>query len=353
MIAITGTVGVPACYGGFETLIENLLNEKGEPLLVYCSSKAYKQRSATYKNARLVYVPLEANGISSILYDIICALDAVRRGAKTILILGVSGTIIVPVLRNFTRIHIVTNIDGLEYHREKWGAVARWFLRKSEAWAVKYSHSVIADNQAIVDHVQRVYGRTADLIAYGGDHALLQTASPKGKGYALGLCRIEPENNVHLILEAFTATSMPLKFVGNWNNSDYGKQLKKKYGNHPNIELEDPIYQPDRLFSLRNDCSLYVHGHSAGGTNPSLVEMMHFGRPIACFDCSYNRYSTDQRAYFFRRTEELRKIVENLNTDTTDPSGLALQSIARTKYTWNVVRQAYLELLGPKHKEQI
>lgn len=343
-VAVIGTVGVPACYGGFETLVENLLGEGDEIWLVYCCSAAYPDKAPSYKNARLVYVPINANGASSVLYDIVCAIDAVRRGAKTLLILGVSGALIIPFLRRLTGLRIVTNIDGLEYRREKWGNLARWFLRKSEQWAVNFSHQVVADNQAIVEHVEGVYGRKAALIAYGGDHAVISPPSKRGANYALGLCRIEPENNVHLILESFKGLSVPLKFVGNWNNSDYGRRLKQAYASEANVELLDPVYDSRSLFYLRNNCRLYLHGHSAGGTNPSLVEMMHFGRPIACFDCQYNRFSTENKAYFFRNAGELRQIVISLNEDDAYKKTQELKEIAQRRYTWSVVRSQYREL---------
>ena len=173
-LSIIGTVGVPACYGGFETLVENLLDEKDNQckVAVYCSSKAYTNQPPHYKNAQLYYIPLNANGAQSIPYDIWSLCHAVFKGTDNILILGVSGAICLPIIRLFSKAKIVTNIDGLEWKRNKWSKLIQGFLKFSEKLAVKYSDVVIADNQAIADYVSQEYGVVSEVIAYGGDHAV-------------------------------------------------------------------------------------------------------------------------------------------------------------------------------------
>ena len=117
----------------------------------------------------------------------------------------------------------------------------------------------------------------------------------------LRVCRIEPENNVHVVLKAFA--QLPEKtfvMVGNWNNSEYGKSMKADYGNYSNIHLLDPIYDQVKLDKLRSNCLVYIHGHSAGGTNPSLVEAMYLGRPVIAFDVSYNCVTTENKALYFK-----------------------------------------------------
>ena len=175
-IKIIGTVGVPACYGGFETLVENLLDEKDEKnVTVYCSSKSYKEQPNTYKNANLKYIPLNANGVQSIPYDIWSLLHAtITSKADNILILGVSGAICLPFIRLFSKSNIVTNIDGLEWKRNKWNTWAKRFLKFSEKVAVKYSDVIVADNKGIADYVTQEYGIASKVIAYGGDHAIIK-----------------------------------------------------------------------------------------------------------------------------------------------------------------------------------
>lgn len=346
MISIIGTVGVPACYGGFETLVENLLDEGAteqteKNITVYCSSKSYKGQPATYKNAFLKYLPLNANGAQSIPYDILSILHAVYMRTDNILLLGVSGAICLPFIRIFSKTKIVTNIDGLEWRRDKWGKFAKSFLKFSEKIAVKYSDTVIADNQAIADYVKSEYDVNAKVIAYGGDHAVVSELTTSDEGYALALCRIEPENNVELILEAFSQTNKPLRFIGNWNNSKFGLDMKAKYESFPNIKIVDPIYNVTELFHLRTKCSCYVHGHSAGGTNPSLVEMMHFSKHIIAFDCNYNRASTEDKADFFADEKEL---IGRIDDSEKYINGDDMLEIAERRYTWSIVKQQYLAL---------
>ncbi|WP_252371300.1 DUF1972 domain-containing protein, partial [Escherichia coli] len=196
-----------------------------------------------------------------------------------VLVLGVSGAVVLPIVKLFSRAKIITNIDGLEWKRDKWRKLARCFLKFSEFLAVKYSDVVITDNQAISDYVLEEYGNTSSVIAYGGDHSLITSAVnlPKYSApFYLTICRIEPENNIHIILEAFSQTNHNLKLIGNWHSSIYGKELFEKYSRFSNIELIHPIYELEKLYVLRETCCGYIHGHSAGGTNPSLVEAMHF-----------------------------------------------------------------------------
>ncbi|MBO9497168.1 DUF1972 domain-containing protein [Thalassotalea sp. G20_0] len=354
LVNIIGTVGLPACYGGFETLVENLVNHRRNNTTyeVYCSSKTYKEKKATYKNATLHYIPFNANGVSSIIYDICSLIHAVFiRKSKTLLVLGVSGCIILPILRLFYKHKIITNIDGLEWKRDKWNTLAKSFLKLSEKLAVRYSDVVIADNQAIADYVKQEYGVDSVVIAYGGDHAVANVADRLSRepdeGYAFSLCRIEPENNVHIALEAFAQSGKPLKFVGNWNNSDYGKSLKLQYSDYSNIELIDPIYDVEQLFKLRARCSYYIHGHSAGGTNPSLVEIMHFAKPLIAFDCNYNRATTEDKAIYFRNAEELIAATDRLSATSGNPGAIMLE-IAQRRYTWEIVANQYLDVICSK-----
>jgi glycosyltransferase involved in cell wall biosynthesis len=342
-VSIIGTVGVPACYGGFETLVENLLaeNEMDKNITVYCSSKSYVDRPKSYKNAILKYIPLHANGVQSIPYDMLSIFHAVYKRTDNILLLGVSGAICLPIVRLFSRAKIVTNIDGLEWRRHKWGKLAKKFLKFSEKIAVKYSDIVVADNKGIADYVLEEYNLEAEVIAYGGDHAVIDDLSLSDDGYALALCRIEPENNVEMILDSFSKTNKRLKFIGNWDNSEFGRRMKTIYEVYENIEIMAPVYELTALFLIRKKCSFYVHGHSAGGTNPSLVEMMHFNKNILAFDCNYNRASTEDGAEYFLNSHELVNHIENASILNNSDK---MTDIAKRRYTWKVVKQQYFDL---------
>jgi glycosyltransferase involved in cell wall biosynthesis len=362
-LAIVGTVGLPACYGGFETLADNLVRYAEEfqsthEIDVYCSSKFYDVRPVRYHGARLHYLPFEANGPQSVIYDIWSMFLALLRGVDTMLVLGVSGAIILPLLRLVCRTRFVVNIDGLEWKREKWSGLARWFLRLSEAIAVRYAHVVIADNQAIVDHVCTTYGRQAHLIPYGGDNAGIPRKAPRCGvflekadqfpllDYAIMLCRIEPENNVHIILEAFAADhKLPsLLAVGNWNASDYGRGLRHQFSKYSRIHMIDPVFERNRLYELRSNAAFYVHGHSAGGTNPSLVEMMWLGCPVFAFDCRYNRYTTENKAFYFTGAQDLCSQVMNFDKSSRQSNGAAMRVIARRRYRWATIGKQYFDM---------
>lgn len=354
-IALLGTVGVPGRYGGFETLAENLVRYYSRsahfaPLTVWCSGKDNTEQPARFESANLRYIGLRANGVQSIFYDVVSLWQAVRSGHDSILVLGVSGALALPMIRLISRARIITNIDGIEWKREKWKGLARLILRASEWAAVRFSHEVIADNQGIADHVRVTYGSDCHVIAYGGDHALHNANEAEAPAhlphnYALALCRIEPENNAHVILEALEGLDMPLVFVGNWENSKYGRELKASFSDSPNIFLLDPIYDPNALYAVRERASIYLHGHSAGGTNPSLVEMMHFGIPILAHACSFNRHSTGGKARYFETSGELVEQLSNLAPEDARKIGLNMRELAQRKYTWDQIGRAYFELL--------
>ncbi|EGR4303407.1 TPA: DUF1972 domain-containing protein [Vibrio cholerae] len=350
-VAIVGTVGIPACYGGFESLVENLTLYSSDNIeyTVFCSANSYSEQKKYHNNARLLYLPFKANGIQSVIYDIFSLIKCLMIKPDVILILGVSGCIFLPIFRLFSNSKIITNIDGLEWRRDKWSRGIRWFLKVSEHFAVRFSDIVVTDNKAIGDYVDSEYNVRNITIAYGGDHAIRKSNidyinTPSDDGYALGLCRIEPENNVEMILEAFSLTSNQLKFVGNWKSSSYGISLRNKYQHYRNIELLDPIYDLDELYKLRIGSSLYLHGHSAGGTNPSLVEMMHFGKPIFAFDCLFNRYSTNNGAHFFKNASDILYLISTVNQLELEINGKKMKDLAIERYTWAVISQSYEEI---------
>ena len=352
-LSIVGCAGVPAAYGGFETLAENLAvyrERQGLPveLTVFCSGRG---GPAAFHGARLAYVPLPANGIASVAYDAWSLALAVWRRADTVLVLGVSGAVALPLVRCLGRTQVVTNIDGIEWRRAKWGWLARNFLRLSEWIAVHCSHRVVADNQGVAEHVAQRYGVPCTVIAYGGDHAIEAVGRPYPAAlptrYALALCRIEPENNVAMILEAFSQSpALPLVFVGNWNASPFGREMRERYQGVGHLVLADPEYDAGVLKTLREGASLYVHGHSAGGTNPSLVEMMHFGVPVAAFDCVFNRYTTQEQATYFADVQGLVAAVAALPDLAAAGAGGRMRDLARQRYTWDQVGAKYFQALA-------
>ena len=351
-VAIIGTVGVPANYGGFETLVENLIGQNTSEWIeytVFCSGKEYPQRMSVYKGAKLEYINLKANGAQSTLYDI-QTMRKVGNEYDVALVLGVSGCIYLPLFRRKFSNKLIVNIDGLEHRREKWGKIAKWFLKKSEAMAVRYANVVVADNKGIQEYVKETYGKNSALIAYGGDHVEREVSAEKAKQvlrdydvevgkYSIAVCRIEPENNCHMILEAFAVSGKRLMYIGNWNRSQFGKWLKKRYAGYKNITMHDPEYDLDTLYVLRSNAEMYIHGHSAGGTNPSLVEAMYIGRPIVAYDVVYNRATTDNKASYFKSSDELMELLKQEIANGED-----MKQIAQEKYTWKIIASQYENL---------
>lgn len=353
-LAIIGTVGVPANYGGFETLVENLLNllPDAYDVTVFCESRAFPEKLEKYKNADLIYVKLRANGFQSIFYDIYSILKSFRK-YDFILILGVSGTIILPLIKPFSSAKIVTNIDGLEWKRDKWGSYAKKFLKFSEMLAVKYSDIVITDNKHIQNYVLEEYDTESTLIAYGADHVspveadlYLKKFPFLRQPYIFTVCRIEPENNIEMQLQAFAdhTIAYPYIIVGNWNASDYGMDLYKRYSKIKGLILYNPIYDFDELNVLRSNCYFYLHGHSAGGTNPSLVEAMYLGLPILAFGVNYNIETTFGKAVYFDNSEELKELLMSLEFLDRDKMMQDMLKLAKKNYSWKAITKKYIKV---------
>lgn len=357
-VAIIGTVGLPARYGGFETLTEHLVEELSDTydFTVYCSSKKYsrEERKESWKGSRLKYIPLDANGIQSIFYDSWSILHALRC-SDVLLILGVAGAWLLPFVRMFTNKKIIISIDGIEWKRDKWPLAAKLYLWFAENLAVKYSHIDISDNESIQDYTSLRYETISRVIEYGADHTRVNAAPSEqdfvtypflSKPYAVKVCRIEPENNVLTILKVFSENpDHHLVVVGNWENSHYGKDLKQKFSVFENISLLDPIYDQHTLDMIRGNAFLYIHGHSAGGTNPSLVEAMFLGLPVICYGVSYNRTTTGDQAFYFSDEKELENLLKTLTQADIKKCALRMKKIAENKYVWNTVAEKYSQVI--------
>lgn len=355
-VAILGTVGLPARYGGFETLAARLVEaaaERGvaERITVWCSApQAGPDRPRTWNGAPLRYVPLRANGVQSVFYDALSLWQAARSGHDTALLLGVSGAGALPLIRATSSMRIVAHLDGIEWQRAKWNRTARAVLRRSEAMAARWSHHLIADNPGIAAHIRDRYDRASVDIAYGHE------TPPPGERpadlpdrYALAIARAEPENNLALLLDGFGTAqqALPLVVVANWQATPHGRALLAHHGGRPGLHLREAEYDPARLAAIRAGAALYLHGHSAGGTNPSLVEMMGLGVPIAAYDCTFNRATTEGRAAYFDSAEALRALLPRLITpEAAATNAAAMKEIARRRYRWRDVTDAYFELLG-------
>ena len=357
-LGIIGTVGVPARYGGFETLAHQLVENLNQDyaITVYNSTKHYsaKERVKEWNGASIKYIPLSANGVQSIFYDILSIIHAVFF-CDVLLILGVSGCLFLPFVKLFFPFKkVIVNVDGLEWRRAKWNKYAKIFLLWSEKVAVWCADEVIADNAAIQKYVLDRYGKTSNLIEYGADHNKAEAIKSETfkkypflkNEYAFKVARIEPENNIHIILKAFAKQeSLPLVLIGNWKNSDYGKLLQEEFNQFDHMHLLDPIYESSLLNQMRSNSKVYIHGHSEGGTNPSLVEAMYLGLPIISFDIVYNKVTTEYQAVYFETTDELLQLINEVDKLDLDKISNNLLEVANRRYLWSVISNKYSNLV--------
>jgi glycosyltransferase involved in cell wall biosynthesis len=351
-VAIIGSVGIPANYGGFETLAQQLALHLGSgfDLTVYCSGPQYQHKPTNFGKAHLKYIPLKANGWQGVLYDIWSIFHAIRKN-DTLLILGVTGAIVLPVIKMF-RVKTIVHIDGLEWRRDKWRPLAKRFLKFSEAIAIKYADEIILDNASLLENVSQTYPeRNYQLITYGSETENQGYERYFGNGlipkedYAMALCRIVPENSVKPILEAFRTTpELKLVFIGNWQVNSYSRAIYSEFAGLPNIELRSPIYDPLKVEALRRKCKVYLHGHSAGGTNPSLVEAMRSGVPVIAKDVSFNKTTMDSEGIYFSNKDDLREKLQTLDATCLNAMGQKLKQIAKEKYQWSLVAKQYSQV---------
>ena len=355
MLHIVGIVGVPGNYGGFETLADHLLDSPKlacRGIVVYCECSVVAQQAGSYKGACLFPVNWRANGWQSIVHDSVGLWVASRAGG-VILVLGTSATFWLPLLRRlFPHNRYLVNMAGLEWARAKWGRLARTLLKYNEAAAARHAHVFIADNQGLVDYVKAEYERESVLITYGGDQFLTISADPSvfeqfklPPSYDFAMARAQVDNNMEMILQAYARSGLPLVFVSNWESNDYGREVRARYSSHPNLYLVGPIYEAPKVKALRSRVRMYVHGHSAGGTNPVLVESMWAGLPTAAFDVNFHRYTTRDQAFYFRTSAELESLSKSITKQSLDVCGASLRRIAEAAYSWHSIRSAYENII--------
>ncbi len=341
---IIGCTGIPARYGGFETFAENISGTliKDAEITVYCERKVYSknERRENWNRVHRRFLPIPANGIFSLVYDLISILLSLRT-ADFILILGTGPGIFMPLFSMMKRVKFITHIDGAEWLRPKWNFFIRNYLFYSSRLSIKYSDYIIIDNNALLNSVPAKHNLKILNMKYGGDH-LPETSNDESvhfKPFALVICRAEPENNLQLIANAFKKiTHLDLIVISNWSQTRFGRKLVKSYRNSQNILFKDPIYNdPVLMQRFRKQCNIYIHGHSAGGTNPSLVEAMYSGCPVIAYDTAYNKNTTQNLAYYFKTSEELVNHINLLPQTQLLKSGKQMRSYAEKFYTWEKV----------------
>lgn len=340
-LAIIGSAGVPHRYGGFEAFVEHcgpqLLSHFSD-VFVSCDRAMYDDKSPRYRGMARGFPFFRANGAQSILHDFAAFLWALPK-ARFILILGVSGGPWFPLMRllaGLSGARIAVNIDGVEWQRGKHGRLRQKALRAFDWLAQACAHVVVYDNAALRPYLIRMAGRKAHLIAYSGDHAAPASPAPQRDGiHALTICRIEPENNIDLLIEGFLASrGDSYTVVGNWNASLYGREIRARYQQERRLLLLDPVYEPASILRLRSEATVYLHGHSVGGTNPSLVEMLFFDCRVLCYDVPYHRATAGATAEYFADRAALSSLL-----DTPRPAQQPRDSHRRSYSATEIARQ--------------
>ena len=260
-----------------------------------------------------VYIPLPANGVFSIFHDLL-AFFACLPFCKNIVVLGVSSGVFFPLFRILCDIlgkKLIVNLDGLEWRREKFSIPPKIFLYTCDLLAQFSSHKVVVDNRGLIPFVKENLNKVS-VIPYPVVKRDYSCTKLK-EDFCLSICRIEPENNISLLLEGFKMSDgSKYKFVGNWKSSEYGRKLLRKYSSDPKYELLDPIYEENQIHQLRLNAKFYLHGHSVGGSNPSLIEMLPYSASLICYDCVFNRYTVSTGATFFRNVNQLSKSINKI-----------------------------------------
>lgn len=343
-IGFIGSTGIPNKYGGFESFLEHctpVMVSLGAKVCVTCDAKLYKKdRTPLYRGVDRIFIRIPANGFFSVIHDLY-AFFAILNKCKYIVVLGVSGGIWFPLFKLicvFTRKRLLVNVDGVEWRRDKHGVFRKYFLKMSDWFSQKFSDVVIYDNPSLKDFLIHSAYEKSMCIGYSGDHAIDGEMQFVKQDFCLTICRIEPENNIEMLIKGFLLSrSKKYVFVGNWNNSQYGRLLKNKYGAMDRIEILDPIYDVERITKLRSECSNYLHGHSVGGTNPSLVEILFYNCRIHCLDVSFNRSTCGSSVSYFSDEQSLADAIDGgLGGSLVDREYL------RSCYTSKHIAQSYL-----------
>ena len=331
-IAFISVRGIPNNYGGFEEFAEYIsvgLAERGHDITVY-SPHYHPYQEKEYKGVHIkhIYSPelWMGGSVGSFFYDYLSLKDALKKEDFDI-IYDAGYTSIIPAYIRFNVKKIkhpifTTNMDGLEYKRAKFSKWAQKFLFWEEQMAVKHSHYLIADNMGIQDYYKEKYGKESKFLAYGAtihDHYNVDYLKEYGltaNDYFIIVARLEPENNIYMAIDGYLASEQygkkPLVVVGK-TNTPYGKKLVAKYGNNPNIKFVGGIYDFDKLNSVRHFSYAYFHGHSVGGTNPSLLEAMASECFILSHNNVFNHSVLRDNAIYYQSTEDVTKLLNDID----------------------------------------
>jgi glycosyltransferase involved in cell wall biosynthesis len=356
-IALIGTRGVPARYGGFETCAEEIgrrLAARGHEITVYARSRFYPMPSVEWRGMRVVSLPaVRIKALETLSHTARSLADAARRGFDVLLVFNGANSPLLR-LRRFHGVPTVLHADGLEWKRGKWGRFGRAYQRWAERITARHGGPLIADSAEIQRYYRERYGRETIKIAYGADIRtssrpdLLEPLGLRPGGYILQITRFEPENNPDLTVAAFEGwpADKTLVLVG---GAPYSSRYARKIASarDPRIIRPGFIYDKDLLRELLTNAWAYVHGNEVGGTNPALLEAMAAGCFVIARDVPFNREVLGEAGVYFQKdAADLRAKLAWARDHEGElgPRKTAAVEIIRGRYDWDRVTDAYEEL---------
>jgi len=344
-VAVVGSNGIYAQYGGWDQLVNNLAERRSACIeyLIFNARDTPRPKSLP-DGVAVRRLPLKASGFEGLFFDMWSILECLWR-VDTILLLGVQGIPLLVLLRRVWKPVIVSNVGGIEWERPKFGLASRLYLRLCFWLSLRYSSTVILDNQHHRRYLPAARRARVVVIPYGGvidttleaDEALTRKYPFLRGTYYLSVSRSLEDNKLEELCAAFARSRHALVLISNLSKSEYGRSVQAKYRDCGNITLIDGLYSKPELDLIRRTCAAYVHTHTLCGTAPSLVEMVMARRPILSIDVPQNRYTLAQSGFYFSEFDELIAMLDS-GADLT--AFVSPDDLARS-YAWDLIVRRY------------
>jgi rhamnosyltransferase len=360
-VALLGSRGIPARYGGFETVVEELVNHLPKDrfcIYVACES-SMRGLGSSPSGVRTLYFPVieKLRVISEVAYDALSLSWSAFASLDVVLLFGYAASPFC-LLPRFLGKTVLVNVDGLEWKRRKFPKFVRWALKIAEAIAASAATLLVCDSRAIAAYYLQRYGADSVYIPNPGrpcvtenSESLREFGLQRG-GYYSVVARLEPENNLHVIIEGFknSGSRRKLVIVGPLYANTYVKSLLQM--RNERVIFLGGVYDRRKLGTIRKNSYAYIHGQEVGGTSPSLLESMACGIPILSLDVPFNREVANDSALYFANARELAERIATLEGDeaTTRSMGKRALKIAQQEYSVSLVVSKYAELLSHSEK---
>ena len=359
-IAILGTRGVPASYGGFETFAEQLstrLVARGHEVTVYCRSHYVSPRQIEYKGVRLQVLPtIRHKYFDTVVHTFVSSLHAAgARRFDAALICNAANAAFAPLLRA-SGTPVAINVDGLEHKRRKWNWLGRGYYKLSERLAVWLPNETVTDARVIQDYYLTRYNAASTMIAYGAeverrpDRAAVRQWGVEPNRYVLYVSRLEPENNARLVIEAFKRVRTPHKLlvVGDAPYAhEYIRRLRELARDDWRIVFTGFVFG-DAYRALQQNAYCYVHATEVGGTHPALLEAMGYGNCVLTLATPENVEAVGEAGIHYADAADLAAKLQRVLRDGAIVNQYRLRAQARVKerYDWEYVVDRYEELFA-------